>query len=89
MKPSPFAEPSEPTASASTAPPARADEVMLEGPHSRLDELFTLFRVMADFLRTRAYQQHLRRIRRAYRDTRDTLLAELASAFGNVDLWGV
>ena len=24
---------------------------MLEGPHSRLDELFTLFRVMADFLR--------------------------------------
>jgi len=24
---------------------------MLDGPHSRLDELFTLFRVMADFLR--------------------------------------
>src|SRR6476659_6674863 len=37
--------------SASTAPPERADEVMLEGPHSRLDEVFTLFRVMADFLR--------------------------------------
>ncbi|MEO6970232.1 MAG: TIGR00730 family Rossman fold protein [Chthoniobacterales bacterium] len=37
--------------SASTAPPERADEVMLEGPHSRLDEFFTLFRVMADFLR--------------------------------------
>ena len=51
MKPSPIAGPPEPTASASTAPPARADEVMLEGPHSRLDELFTLFRVMADFLR--------------------------------------
>jgi uncharacterized protein (TIGR00730 family) len=51
MKPSPFAEPSDPTASASTAPPALADEAMLEGPHSRLDELFTLFRVMADFLR--------------------------------------
>lgn len=32
-------------------PPERADEVMLEGPHSRLDEFFTLFRVMADFLR--------------------------------------
>ena len=37
--------------SASVAPPGRADEIMLEGPHSRLDELFTLFRVMADFLR--------------------------------------
>jgi uncharacterized protein (TIGR00730 family) len=35
----------------STAPPERADEVMLEGPHSRLDEFLTLFRVMADFLR--------------------------------------
>ena len=30
--------------------PERADEVLLEGPHSRLDEFFTLFRVMADFL---------------------------------------
>lgn len=37
--------------SASVAPPERADEVMLEGPHSRLDEFFTLIRVMADFLR--------------------------------------
>jgi len=37
--------------SAAVAPPERADEIMLEGPHSRLDELFTLFRVMADFLR--------------------------------------
>ena len=51
MKPSPIAVPPEPTASASTAPPERADEVMLKGPRSRLDELFTLFRVMADFLR--------------------------------------
>jgi uncharacterized protein (TIGR00730 family) len=36
---------------ASIAPPERTDEIMLEGPHSRFDELFTLFRVMADFLR--------------------------------------
>ena len=36
---------------ASTAPAERADEVMLQGPHSRLDEFLTLFRVMADFLR--------------------------------------
>jgi uncharacterized protein (TIGR00730 family) len=44
----PAAEPSEP---ASTAPAEHADRVMLEGPHSRFDELFTLFRIMADFLR--------------------------------------
>ncbi len=37
--------------SASTAPPERADEAMLEGPHARLDEFLTLFRVMTDFLR--------------------------------------
>ena len=40
-----------PTETASTAPPERADEIMLEGPHSRFDEFFTLFRIMADFLR--------------------------------------
>jgi uncharacterized protein (TIGR00730 family) len=51
VKPSPIDGPPDPTASASTAPPERADEVMLKGPHSRLDELLTLFRVMADFLR--------------------------------------
>lgn len=42
---------SSPLPSASTAPAERADEVMLEGPHSRFDEFFTLFRIMADFLR--------------------------------------
>jgi uncharacterized protein (TIGR00730 family) len=40
-----------PSQPASTAPPEQAEEVMLEGPHSRFDEFFTLFRVMADFLR--------------------------------------
>jgi hypothetical protein len=39
------------TEPASTAPPERADEILLEGPHSRFDEFFTLFRIMADFLR--------------------------------------
>ena len=34
-----------------TAPPERADEIFLEGPRSRFDELITLFRVMWDFLR--------------------------------------
>lgn len=37
--------------SAVTAPPERADEIMLQGPHSRFDEFVTLLRVMRDFLR--------------------------------------
>jgi uncharacterized protein (TIGR00730 family) len=37
--------------SALTAPPERADEIFLEGPHSRFDEFVTLLRVMRDFLR--------------------------------------
>ncbi len=37
--------------SALTAPPEGADEVMLEGPRSRLDEFIILLRVMRDFLR--------------------------------------
>lgn len=34
-----------------TASPERADEIFLEGPHSRFDEFVTLLRVMRDFLR--------------------------------------
>jgi SLOG cluster4 family len=34
-----------------TGAPERADENMLEGPHSRLDEFITLLKVMRDFLR--------------------------------------
>jgi uncharacterized protein (TIGR00730 family) len=54
MKPeaaAPEPAPAGPTPSAVTAPPERADEVMLEGPHSRFDEFITLLRVMRDFLR--------------------------------------
>jgi uncharacterized protein (TIGR00730 family) len=40
-----------PTSSSVTAPPQRADEIFLEGPRSRFDELITLFRVLLDFLR--------------------------------------
>ena len=40
-----------PAETAATAPPERAEEIMLEGPHSRFAEFFTLFRIMADFLR--------------------------------------
>jgi uncharacterized protein (TIGR00730 family) len=46
-------EPAEPTSSDSslTAPANRADEIFLEGPRSRFDELITLLRVTWDFLR--------------------------------------
>ncbi len=37
--------------SSATAPPQRADEIFLQGPRSRFDELVTLFRVLLDFLR--------------------------------------
>src|SRR6476619_1708336 len=39
------------TGSSATAPPQRADEIFLEGPRSRFDELITLFGVGLDFLR--------------------------------------
>lgn len=37
--------------SALTAPPQRADEIFLEGPRSRVEELITLLRVLRDFIR--------------------------------------
>lgn len=43
--------PPQSTESALTVPPARADEIFLEGPRSRFDELITLLRVTTDFLR--------------------------------------
>ena len=43
--------PPQTTGSSATAPPQRADEIFLEGPRSRFDELVTLFRVLLDFLR--------------------------------------
>src|SRR5438046_3249649 len=39
------------TGSSVTTPPQRADEIFLEGPRSRFDELITLFWVLLDFLR--------------------------------------
>src|SRR5213075_3031095 len=41
----------ETTGSSVTAPQQCADEIFLEGPRSRFDELITLFRVLFDFLR--------------------------------------
>ena len=40
-----------PSGSALTASPERADEIFLEGPRSRFDEFITVLRVMRDFLR--------------------------------------
>jgi hypothetical protein len=41
----------EPPASRVTTSTERADEIFLEGPHSRFGEFVTLLRVMRDFLR--------------------------------------
>src|ERR1700756_2772241 len=49
--PAPARERPPTTGSSMTAPPQRADEIFLEGPRSRFDELITLFRVLLDFLR--------------------------------------
>src|SRR5438309_4175692 len=49
--PAPARERPPTTGSSVTAPPQRADEIFLEGPRSRFDELVTLFRVLLDFLR--------------------------------------
>ncbi len=43
--------PDPPGDSSLTAAPERADEIFLEGPRSRFDELVTLVRVIIDFLR--------------------------------------
>jgi GntR family transcriptional regulator / MocR family aminotransferase len=64
--------------------PARTIKILLNFGHPWLEQY-----VLADFLRTGAYRHHLRRIRRAYREVRDTLMEELGCAFGAVDLWGV
>jgi GntR family transcriptional regulator/MocR family aminotransferase len=64
--------------------PARTIKILLNFGHPWLEQ-----HVLADFMRTRAYQHHLRRIRRTYREARDALLEELKNAFGSLDLWGV
>ena len=46
-----IANESEPSSSALTTPPERADEIFLAGPRSRFEEAITLLRVMRDFLR--------------------------------------
>jgi uncharacterized protein (TIGR00730 family) len=47
----PIIETPDPSGSALTASPERADEIFLEGPRSRLDEFITVLRVVRDFLR--------------------------------------
>jgi GntR family transcriptional regulator / MocR family aminotransferase len=44
--------------------------------------------LLTDFLNSRTYQRHLRRIRRAYSAIRDYLLDELKKTFGEVEIWG-
>jgi uncharacterized protein (TIGR00730 family) len=47
----PVVETPDPSGSALTASPERADEIFLEGPRSRFDEFITVLRVIRDFLR--------------------------------------
>lgn len=47
----PVIEPPNPEGSALTASAQRADEIFLEGPRSRFDELVTVLRVVGDFFR--------------------------------------
>jgi GntR family transcriptional regulator/MocR family aminotransferase len=63
---------------------ARTIKILLNFGHPWFEQY-----LLGDFMTTRAYQHHLRRIRRAYREVRDTLMEELRAAFGNLDLWGV
>ena len=47
----PVSQPLHPEGPARTEPAQRTDEIFLEGPHSRFDELVTVLRVVRDFLR--------------------------------------
>jgi uncharacterized protein (TIGR00730 family) len=47
----PVIETPDPSGSALSASPQRADEIFLEGPRSRFDEFITVLRVVRDFLR--------------------------------------
>lgn len=47
----PVIETPDPSGSALTASPERADEIFLQGPRSRFDEFITVLRVVRDFLR--------------------------------------
>jgi GntR family transcriptional regulator/MocR family aminotransferase len=63
--------------------PVRTLKTLLNFGHPWIEQY-----LLAEFLSTRSYQQHLRRIRRSYARVRDCLLQELSRAFGKVDLWG-
>ena len=63
--------------------PAMTVKVLLNYGHPWAEQA-----LLADFLNSRSYQRHLRKIRRAYSGVRDYLLEELKKAFGEVDIWG-
>jgi len=68
----------------SLVPDARAVKDLYDHGHAWLDQA-----VLADFIRSGAYEAHLRRIRRVYLERRDSLLQALRQSFGAVQVWGL
>lgn len=69
---------------AALAGAARAAKALLDNGHPWLDQA-----VLAEFVRSGAYANHLRRIRRLYRERRDGLVEALQRCFGPVRLSGL
>jgi GntR family transcriptional regulator/MocR family aminotransferase len=63
--------------------PARTVKALLDNGHPWLDQA-----VMAEFLASGSYANHLRRIRQLYRERRDCLVEALQQHFGAVELSG-
>ncbi len=64
--------------------PARTVKTLMDNGHSWLDQA-----VLADFISSGSYAQHLRRIRHTYLGRRDCLVNSLRKYFGEVQLSGL
>jgi GntR family transcriptional regulator/MocR family aminotransferase len=64
--------------------PARTVKTLMDNGHSWLDQA-----VLADFISSGSYAQHLRRIRHTYLSRRDCLVNSLRKYFGEVQLSGL
>ena len=64
--------------------PARTVKTLMDNGHSWLDQA-----VLADFISSGSYAQHLRRIRHTYLTRRDCLVNSLRKYFGEVQLSGL
>ncbi|RKZ65691.1 MAG: PLP-dependent aminotransferase family protein, partial [Gammaproteobacteria bacterium] len=64
--------------------PAQTVKTLMDNGHSWLDQA-----VLADFISSGSYAQHLRRIRHTYLNRRDCLVNSLHKYFGDVQLSGL